>query len=207
MLVISGDTLKSISNHKTLECLQLFIETPANSSSSSVNIIPNDIWSQCKTNCPKLRVHFIITGLPFDEAEKFITKDIPLLSIHVSSGSMVDNNQQLLPLLRILMNQYPNTLKAVSITLWKHNLNEDLDMALINLLKNLKNLQILEYTGAVNDLDAVVDNIVKVNHGCVERIVLKVSNHSKHDVSQVYNRYCSIFQSDSVAFTLVSLDI
>lgn len=207
--------LKTICNHSTLECLQLFIEPPNRSipleDELHFNIIPNETWIHSKTNCPGLRAHLIITGLLFNVAEKFITKDIPLCSVHISSGAlipMVGQNNELLPLLNILMNNFSQTLKALSITiLWKCNTNEDLDKTLTRLIENLKVLQICEYAGDVNDLDGVVRNIAKVKHGYLKKIILKVNNHSQHDVSQVYNQYRTTFQSDNVQFTLVPLNI
>ncbi|KAL1445879.1 hypothetical protein WDU94_003550 [Cyamophila willieti] len=204
----AGSVIKSICGHKTLECLQLFIEPPLylklNAGSQHVNIISDDIWQSCKESCQQLRVHLVMREMRFSFAEKFIKKSIPLYSIHMSSGSIVEDSNKIQPLLKNLMENFPENLQVVSINLWKHN--EDLDNTLTTLFQKLKHLQILEYSGHVIKLKDTVEKISKVKHTCVKRIILTVNNHSKQETLQVYRQSCQAFQTDGVAFSLSSLN-
>ncbi|RZF41107.1 hypothetical protein LSTR_LSTR002739 [Laodelphax striatellus] len=126
--------------------------------------IPNLVWKKIKCLCPQLRVHLVMFEISkYDSANSFWSKDMPLTSLHISTGNNVTPVNLLKPGEKLdlwnfdqilkFMGMFHLTLVTLTLELWL--LPYRIDDTLVKLLTKLKLLERFRYRGPIQSLRTI----------------------------------------------------
>uniref|UniRef100_A0A1B6F3P3 Uncharacterized protein n=1 Tax=Cuerna arida TaxID=1464854 RepID=A0A1B6F3P3_9HEMI len=154
----TGDTLLSIGSVvkgklKNLELLCEKRDVPSSAHlvyhQDACHAIPDLIWKQVLKLCPYLKVHLVCVSMStYDSLKLFITKSMPLNSLHIDNGfcpTLEMPQLMFFSLLKFLYLNFKETLEEVSFLLW-HSSGR-IDSELEKFIKEAIHLRRFEYYG------------------------------------------------------------
>lgn len=217
----TGETLMSIGsvtkgNLKQLELLCQMEDLPSSPSElyyeNACHAIPDHIWGKVKKYCPDLQVRMVCISMSnYEVTNMFVTKSIPLSSIHFDNGfccTLIRPQIMFFSVLKSLALNFKNTLEHVDIILW-HSSGR-IDRSLENILRQVVHLKSFEYHGplqcrkAINNLcDAALRPNSEIVHFKLMVQGDPCFRHIARDLTDnLYKQYLPAFRKRSINFTL-----
>uniref|UniRef100_A0A1B6KPH8 Uncharacterized protein n=1 Tax=Graphocephala atropunctata TaxID=36148 RepID=A0A1B6KPH8_9HEMI len=217
----TGDALLSIGSVvkgrlKDLELLCEMRDTPSPTHlqyhQQARQAIPDRIWKRVLKHCPHLKVHLVcVTMSNYDITKLFITKSIPLNSLHIDNGfcpTLIKPQLMFFSTLKFLYLNFKETLEHVSILLW-HSSGR-IDGELEKFIKEAINLHHFEYYGPIQYKSTInrLCDAALLSSPELENFKLMVQGdpcypHIARDLTaELYQKYKPKFDGRSIQFYL-----
>lgn len=217
----TGDTLMSIGSVtmgklKQLELLCQMEDLPSPSSKlyheNACHAIPDHIWGKVKKYCPYLKVRMVCLSMSTYEVTKmFVTKSIPLSSIHFDNGfcsTLASPQIMFFATLNSLSKTFRNSLEHIDIILW-HSSGR-IDRSLETVLREVAHLKSFGYHGPLQckkTINNLCDAALRPNSEILNFTLMVQGdpcflNVARDLTDKLYKQYLPKFRSRSINFML-----
>ncbi|KAG8249783.1 hypothetical protein J6590_012090 [Homalodisca vitripennis] len=217
----TGETLLSIGSLvkgklRNLELLCEKREAPSSAhllyQQDACHAIPDLIWKQVIKQCPYLKVHLVCVSIStYDYLKLFITKSMPLKSLHIDNGfcPTLDMPQLMFfSVLKFLYLNFKETLEEVSFLLW-HSSGR-IDSELEKFIKEAPHLSHFEYYGPLQYKSTIskLCDAALLSSSEIKYFKLMVQgdpcySHIARDLTaELYQKYKPNFKERSIQFFL-----